>query len=229
MTATTSIGPLWRSLSPWRPLPNRMTDSDDPAQLRSDTDAAPVEATTDRTADAALVDLLVKVAAGDDRAFAAVYDTVAARVFGLARRITRNPALAEEVTQDVMVEVWRTAPRFDQQRGSAVGWILMLTHRRSVDRVRRTSAQQARDLRDGAREPVQPPVDEDLLRADERREVRSALTQLTDLQRQAIELAYYEGRTYREVAQVLNVPEGTAKSRLRDGIRQLRVSLRGGG
>lgn len=177
--------------------------------------------------DTAVSDLLRAVGAGDQTAFAALYDAVSGRVYGLALRITRNHALAEEVAQDVMVDVWRMAPRFDARRGSGIGWILMMAHRRAVDRVRRTSSSRARDARDAALQPVQEPIDEGIVRDDERREVAMALRGLTDLQRQAIELAYYEGYTYREVAERLEVPEGTAKSRLRDGIRQLRVTLRG--
>jgi len=177
--------------------------------------------------DTAVSDLLRAVGAGDQRAFAALYDAVSGRVYGLAVRITRNHALAEEVAQDVMVDVWRMAPRFDARRGSGIGWILMMAHRRAVDRVRRTSSSRARDARDAAVQPVQEPIDEGIVRDDERREVAMALRGLTDLQRQAIELAYYEGYTYREVAERLGVPEGTAKSRLRDGIRQLRMTLRG--
>jgi RNA polymerase sigma-70 factor (ECF subfamily) len=177
--------------------------------------------------DTAVSDLLRAVGAGDQTAFAALYDAVSGRVYGLALRITRNHALAEEVAQDVMVDVWRMAPRFDARRGSGIGWILMIAHRRAVDRVRRTSSSRARDARDAALQPVQEPIDEGIVRDDERREVAMALRGLTDLQRQAIELAYYEGYTYREVAERLEVPEGTAKSRLRDGIRQLRVTLRG--
>jgi RNA polymerase sigma-70 factor (ECF subfamily) len=177
--------------------------------------------------DTAVSDLLRAVGAGDQRAFAALYDAVSGRVYGLAVRITRNHALAEEVAQDVMVDVWRMAPRFDARRGSGIGWILMMAHRRAVDRVRRTSSSRARDARDAAVQPVQEPIDEGIVRDDERREVAMALRGLTDLQRQAIELAYYEGYTYREVAERLEVPEGTAKSRLRDGIRQLRMTLRG--
>jgi len=177
--------------------------------------------------DTAVSDLLRAVGAGDQRAFAALYDAVSGRVYGLAVRVTRNHALAEEVAQDVMVDVWRMAPRFDARRGSGIGWILMMAHRRAVDRVRRTSSSRARDARDAAVQPVQEPIDEGIVRDDERREVAMALRGLTDLQRQAIELAYYEGYTYREVAERLEVPEGTAKSRLRDGIRQLRMTLRG--
>lgn len=175
--------------------------------------------------DVEVADLLGAVAIGDEQAFATLYDAVAGRVYGLAQRITRNHALAEEVAQDVMVEVWRKAPQFDAQRGSGIGWILMLAHRRSVDRVRRSSSSRARDLRDAAIQPVEEPIDERIVRDDERREVTAALDELTDLQRQAVELAYYHGHTYREVAEVLDVPEGTAKSRLRDGLRRLRTAL----
>lgn len=200
-----------------------MTASDEPAD-RSRAGSGAVN----RHDDARLRTVLLRVAGGDSEAFAELYDSVAGRVLGLARRITRNHALAEEVAQEVMVEVWRTAPRFDAERGSAVGWILMLTHRRSVDRVRRSASRQAREARDAARQPVQEPVDEPLLADEERREMSSALDGLSDLQREAIQLAYYDGHTYREVAEVLGVPEGTAKSRLRDGIRQLRANLGGG-
>ncbi|HSK97049.1 MAG TPA: sigma-70 family RNA polymerase sigma factor [Euzebyales bacterium] len=197
------------------------------AQHRGRVARAGVEwTTTGTTPDAAITDLLVRVAGGDEAAFGTLYDMVSARVFGLALRITRNRTLAEDVTQEVMVEVWRIAPRFDALRGSGIGWILMLAHRRAVDRVRRTTSERAREVRDGLLQPVQEPIDEDLLRDDERREVSAALEELTALQREAIRLAYYEGHTYREVAELLDIPEGTAKSRLRDGIRQLRASLR---
>lgn len=191
-----------------------------PYDQRRDTRAAG-RSPSDTTA----TDLLHAVADGDEAAFAALYDAVSGRVYGLARRITRNHALAEEVMQDVMVDVWRRAPHFDGQRGSGIGWILMMAHRRSVDRVRRTTASRARDARDAAIQPVPAPIDERLVRDDERRQVAAALDELTDLQREAIQLAYYEGHTYREVAQLLDVPEGTARSRLRDGIRQLRATL----
>lgn len=222
MSAITAQGPQLRPVT-FRRQPNTQMTASDERGDRSRTH----DESVDTRADSSLTDLLVKVASGDDEAFAAVYDAVAGRVLGLARRITRNHALAEEVTQEVMVEVWRTAPRFDRQRGSAIGWILTMTHRRSVDRVRRSAAQQARDANDAARQPVQEPVDEPMLVDEERREVGRALDRLTDLQREAINLAYYEGHTYREVADVLGVPEGTAKSRLRDGIRQLRANLGG--
>ncbi|MBW3606115.1 MAG: sigma-70 family RNA polymerase sigma factor [Actinobacteria bacterium] len=199
-------------------------DAPDEPQSKSDTDV-PVAA---RGADERVTALLTRVAAGDEAAFASLYDEVVGRVLGLAQRITRNRALAEEVAQDVLVEIWRTAPRFDRHRGSGIGWILMLTHRRAVDRVRRSSARSAREAKDAARQPVQEPIDEPMLRREEGEQVRSAMTRLSDLQREAIELAYFGGRTYREVADELEIPEGTAKSRLRDGISQLRTMLRGG-
>lgn len=195
----------------------------EPLRPRSDTNRRSAHDVNARA-----TELLSRVATGDQTAFAALYEEVASRVLGLALRITRNHALAEEVTQDVLLEVWRTAPRFDRHRGSGVGWILMVAHRRAVDRVRRSSAQTARDANDAARQPVQEPIDEPLLRREEREQVRSALTRLTALQREAVELAYYGGRTYREVAEELQIPEGTAKSRLRDGLQHLRATLGSG-
>lgn len=197
-----------------------MTSTDDPGGT--------ADTSRDVGRDVDVSALLVRVATGDGEAFAVVYDAVAARVLGLATRVTRNRALAEEVTQEVMVEVWRTASRFDARRGSATGWILMLAHRRAVDRVRRSTSRRAREVRDARRRPVDEPVDAAFERNEEVHEVRAALAGLTDLQREAIRLAYYEGHTYREVAARLDIPEGTAKSRLRDGIRRLRASLAGG-
>jgi RNA polymerase sigma-70 factor, ECF subfamily len=198
--------------------------------MSRDTDplGLPSERAERAASDAGVTDLLLSVAGGDEVAFGELYDAVSGRVFGLARRITQNRALAEEVMQEVMVEVWRTAPRFDAQRRSGIGWILMLAHRRAVDRVRRDSTRQAREVRDAAVWSVQAPIDDQIMRDDEWRQVNTALAGLTDLQREAIRLAYYEGYTYREVAQQLGIPEGTAKSRLRDGIRQLRANLGGG-
>lgn len=197
---------------------------------RASSRAALDSAAADRSAtrDERLKQLLRTIAAGDETAFAQLYDDVSPRVFGLARRVAGgSSSLAEDITQEVMVEIWRTAPRFDGARGSAIGWILMLTHRRAVDRVRSSSARRAREQRDSWARPVQEPIDEQLVVDDDHRELRGALDRLTAVQREAIELAYYQGYTYREVARVLDVPEGTAKSRLRDGLRRLRATLEG--
>jgi RNA polymerase sigma-70 factor, ECF subfamily len=172
-------------------------------------------------------DLLVAVAGGDTDAFAALYDRVTPQVLGVALRVLRDRSLAEEVTQEVLVEVWRKAARFDPDRGTASGWITTLAHRRAVDRVRSEQASRDRDDRVSRRDTPRPfddVADEVQTRLDHW-QVRSALAELTDRQREAIELAYFGGHTYRDVAKVLGIPEGTAKSRLRDGLLRLRLAL----
>lgn len=172
--------------------------------------------------------LLVRTAQGDQQAFATLYDRFAPRVFGLVRKVVRDPGLSQDTMQDVMTELWRTAPRFDPNRGNAVSWILTLAHRRAVDTVRREQA--ARDRADtvGRQEDAQRPFDdvsEAVTMADEHGQIRKALDALTDLQRQAIELAYFDGMTYREVAEKLDVPLGTIKTRMRDGMIRLRDTM----
>lgn len=168
--------------------------------------------------------LLQATARGDELAFETLYDAVAGRVLGLARRIVRDPSQAEEVAQEVFVEVWRQASRFDAARGSATSWILMLTHRRSVDRVRSAQAATNREERVAA-QSVEREVDTvaETVEANlEARAVRRCLDGLTDLQREAINLAYYAGYSYREVGSLLSVPLPTIKTRMRDGLIRLR-------
>ena len=171
--------------------------------------------------------LLRAVARGDDAAFARLYDLLAPRVFGLARRVLRDPAQAEEMTQEVLVEVWRTASRFDSQRGSGLSWVLTIAHRRTVDRVRSEQAASDRLQKVGAAS-LQVPYDEVADQVGsrmERQQVRRCLDGLTELQRQAITLAYYGGHTYREVATLLDAALPTVKTRMRDGLIRLRDCL----
>jgi len=187
----------------------------------------PTTSTARTRNDAASEELLVAVAEGDQLAFAALYDRVTPQVLGVALRVLRDRALAEEVAQEVMVEVWRKADRFDPDRGTASGWITTLAHRRAVDRVRSEQASRDRDDRVSRRDEPRAfdaVADEVQVNLDHW-QVRRALSTLTDRQREAIELAYFGGHTYRDVARVLDIPEGTAKSRLRDGLLRLREAL----
>ncbi|MFD7154235.1 ECF RNA polymerase sigma factor SigK [Kribbella sp. NPDC059898] len=172
-------------------------------------------------------DLLTLTATGDAAAFSTLYDRVSPWVFGLVRRILRNPAQSEEVTQEVMLDVWRTATRYDAGRGSAHSWILTIAHRRAVDRVRSEQAAADRTEQVGARsvdvefDQVADTVSTRL----EAEQVRRCLGTLTELQRESIELAYYNGYSYPEVAQQLGAKLPTIKARMRDGLIRLRDCL----
>lgn len=174
-----------------------------------------------------LQELLVRVARGDQDAFAKVYDAVSGPVLGLVRSVLRDPAQSEEVAQEVLVEVWRTAPRFHASRGSAMNWVLTLAHHRAVDRVRSAEASAAREHKAALldRTPAFDEVSEQVETRLEREQVRRCLRTLSELQRQSVTLAYYRGLTYREVAELLTVPLGTIKTRLRDGLIRLRDCL----
>ena len=174
--------------------------------------------------------LLKAVARGDERAFGRLYDLVAPRVYGLIRRVLRDPAQAEEVTQEVLVEVWRSAARFDPDRGSPTAWVFTIAHRRAVDRVRAEQSAADRTMRVGIASvdtPYDAVADEVTLRL-ERQQVRHCLDYLTELQRQAVTLAYYQGHTYPQVSELLDVPLPTVKTRMRDGLIRLRDCLSAG-
>ncbi|AWB96937.1 RNA polymerase subunit sigma [Agromyces badenianii] len=172
-------------------------------------------------------ELLTQVGRGDREAFGELYEATAARVFGLVRRLVVDPAQAEEVTQDVYLEIWQSAPRFDAARGNALAWMFTLAHRRSVDRIRASQASRDRDLRVGVRDlevPVDTVAEAVEIRVEHERVV-DALVGLSELQRECVSLAYYGGLTQSEIADRLEVPLGTVKTRLRDGMIRLRTAL----
>jgi RNA polymerase sigma-70 factor (ECF subfamily) len=175
--------------------------------------------------------LVRRVARGDRDAFATVYDLTKSRVFGLVVRVLRDAGYSEETTQEIYLEVWRTASEYDPAKGSALAWLMTMAHRRAIDRVRSEQAGSRRESRYGAAtaEPVSAaahdPVADSAIAGDERRRVAECLDALTDAQRQCIELAYYQGLTYSEVSQRLAANLSTIKSRIRDALRGLRNCL----
>jgi RNA polymerase sigma-70 factor, ECF subfamily len=165
------------------------------------------------------------VARGDTAAFDVVYERIASSVFGIVLRVMRDPAQSEEVSQDVMLEIWRDAAKFDPQRGSAMAWVTTLAHRRAVDRVRSVQKQSDRELRVATADIPYDEVAEAAESTFERERVRRCLDSLTDLQRESVNLAYYRGYTYGQVASLLGVPTGTIKTRMRDALVRLRDCL----
>lgn len=172
-------------------------------------------------------ELLADAAKGDEAAFAQFYDIVVARVFGIVRSVLRDPARSEEVTQEVMLELWRTAPRYQRDLGSATTWALTIAHRRAVDRVRSEQAGRDREERHALQNPEVPEPDTSNVVIDllDRERVVRALAELTDTQRESIELAFFGGHSHSEVAALLELPLGTVKTRIRDGLVRLRDRL----
>jgi RNA polymerase sigma-70 factor (ECF subfamily) len=169
--------------------------------------------------------LLGEVARGEADAFEAVCHRIAGPVFGTVRRVVRDPSQSEEVAQEVLVEVWRAASRFDASRGSAMAWVMMIAHRRAVDRVRSEQKSAERELRAASAVIAYDEVAETVEASLDRERVRRCLGSLTELQREAVTLAYYGGYTYRQVAGLLGVAAGTVSTRMRDGLIRLRDCL----
>jgi RNA polymerase sigma-70 factor (ECF subfamily) len=169
-------------------------------------------------------DLLTLIAEGNQQAFALFYDSMAARVLGLVRRILIDPAQSEEVTQEIFLEAWQSAARFDPARGKASSWLLTMAHRRAIDRVRASQSARDRDLAVGAREfdDARDDVAETAETRVEHERVTRAMRTLTDLQRQALELVYFGGLSHSEAARDAGVAIGTMKTRIRDALITLR-------
>lgn len=196
---------------------------------RGTDDRAPESTSAARAANtSALARRLGAIAGGDRKAFTEFYDLTCARVFGLSSRIVRNAAIAEEVTQEVYLQVWTSAAReYDPTLSSPIGWLLTLTQRRSVDRVRSEQSASDRNHAYGASHLGREHdvvADEVGQRLDEQ-QVIDCLDTLTDTQREAIALAYYGGHTYREVAELLGSGLPAIKTRIRDGLIRLKNCL----
>jgi RNA polymerase sigma-70 factor (ECF subfamily) len=168
--------------------------------------------------------LLGQVAAGDRDAFTGLYDAMSGPVYGLARRVLHDAAQADEVAQEVLVEVWRTAARFQPNKGAARTWMMTLAHRRAVDRARSAQAAKDREHRSASRDqaPAFDQVSEQVETRLEHEQVRGCLRILTEAQHQAVSLAYFDGLTCRQVAAEVAAPLGAVKSRLRDALIRLR-------
>jgi RNA polymerase sigma-70 factor (ECF subfamily) len=172
-------------------------------------------------------DLLVDVAQGDRESFSVLYDRMSVRVVSRVLRSLVDYAQSEEVAQDVFLEVWQNAARFNPNQGRAAGWILMIAHRRAVDRVRSVQASRTRDLTIGIRnqEPLFDLTSETVQTKVEFARATAALQLLTDVQRETVVLTYQDGRSNQEIANMLNLPVGTIKTRLRDGLLRLRGEM----
>ena len=176
---------------------------------------------------AELVDLLRRSARGHEDAFTALYDRTCARIYGIVLRVLRSPDQAAEVTQEVYVEVWRQAARYAPEKGGVLAWMATMAHRRAIDRVRSVTSEAARDQRYALREAT--PAQDNVWSGVEQRldveRVRRGLSTLTTIQREALLLAYFGGYTQSQVATLLELPLGTVKTRIRDGLIRLRDAL----
>lgn len=213
------------------PRPPAAEDDSFQGSIGNDAVTTPGVAPSALTARAAesieLAALLERCGRCDQQAFAELYDRTCARVYGLALRVLHDPGYAEETTQEVYLQIWRTAANFDPAKGSAVSWLMTVAHRRAVDRVRTEQSHAHREVVYGAGHMgcEFDEITEEVGRRLDRQAVRAGLATLTETQREAISLAYFGGRTYAEVAEHLGVALPTVKSRIRDGLTRLKKSL----
>jgi len=169
---------------------------------------------------------IARVATGDHGAFAELYDELSPTVYGVVRRVVRDPAQAEEVTQEAFVEVWRQAARFDASRAGVRTWAVTIAHRRAVDRVRSEQAHRDRHVRTAAYAPPSASGPDDIVvEREDRNRAMSAMDELSPPQREALELAFYDGLTHVQIAAHLGVRLGTVKTRIRDGLLRLRAVM----
>jgi RNA polymerase sigma-70 factor (ECF subfamily) len=177
--------------------------------------------------DLSIESLLRDVADGDRTAFAEMYDRISSRVMGLVTRLLRDRAQSEEVTQEVFLEIWQQAAKFDANKGSGMAWVLTMAHRRAIDRIRASQKSHERDLKIGIRDMERDfdGVSESVEIRIENERVKRSMSRLTALQREAVILAYYGGYSHSEMAGILGIPLGTVKTRLRDGMIRLRDEL----
>lgn len=181
----------------------------------------------DGTASDAAADLLLRIADGDQAAFAALYDMLSSRAFGLILRVLVNRSQSEEVLQEVFLEIWQSASRFAPNRGQGRTWVMTIAHRRAVDRVRSSQSSTDRDVRAGLRDigVAHDSVAEQVELGIEGEKVVGALSTLPDVQREAIVLAYYGGYSQNEISALVGAPLGTIKTRMRDGLSRLRTAM----
>jgi RNA polymerase sigma factor (sigma-70 family) len=174
--------------------------------------------------------LVTRLVAGDDSALEEVYDRSAPMVYGVARRVVGDPVAAEDICQEVFVQLWTKAAAIDLDRCSLRGWLSVLAHRRAVDFVRHRERARRREVQSdapGERAPVVIDLADAAVTEDRARRARAAVATLPDQQRRAVELAFWGGRSYRQVADELGIPEGTAKSRVRLALARLAALLEG--
>jgi RNA polymerase sigma-70 factor (ECF subfamily) len=173
-------------------------------------------------------ELMELVDAGDTRAFEVIFDRHARAGYSLALRMCGRRALAEDIVQEAFLSLWRSGSGYDRARGSVRSWVLSAVHNRAVDALRRTGAKAGRDVSDegiAERLPARDTTDAEVERRDESRRVRSALDELPPDQRQVIELAYFGGLSHSQIAEMLDLPPGTVKGRMRLGLTKMRQAL----